>query len=180
MRRGLRPDLRRIHRIVPAVRRRIRGTRPSRSACRSATPKSRAQFVSFSVKSSSVAGAVDRPKRYLPSVACSRTDQRFVAAARDRRLGQYPSPCRPQRPGVAKPSVGSRCNRALLRAAIRDRDPDQNVVRRRLRVFDEDVEVAVVVEDAGVEQLEFRIVPTARAVLLDQLGVRETRACGYL
>ena len=40
-----------------------------------------------------------------------------------------------------------------------------------LGVLDEDVEVAVVVEDAGVEQLELRLVLAAAAVLLDQPGV---------
>jgi hypothetical protein len=33
----------------------------------------------------------------------------------------------------------------------------------RLRVLDEDIEIAVVVEDAGVEQFVFRIEPRAAA-----------------
>src|SRR5262249_61820234 len=42
-----------------------------------------------------------------------------------------------------------------------------------LGVVDADVEVAVPVEDAGVEQLVLRSQPAAAAVLLDELGVRE-------
>ena len=55
--------------------------------------------------------------------------------------------------------------------AVVGRDLHQQVVRRRLGVLDEDVEVAVVVEDAGVEQLELRLTAAAAAVLLDELGV---------
>ena len=40
-------------------------------------------------------------------------------------------------------------------------------------VFDEDIEVAVVVEDAGVDQFEFGIVLAAAAVFVDELGVGE-------
>ena len=36
-------------------------------------------------------------------------------------------------------------------------DADENVVGIGLGVFDKDVEVAVLVEDAGVDQLEFRL-----------------------
>ena len=42
---------------------------------------------------------------------------------------------------------------------------------RLLRVFDEHVEVAVVVERARVDQLEFRVVLAAAAVLFDELRV---------
>src|SRR5437867_1160662 len=53
-----------------------------------------------------------------------------------------------------------------LRPAIMDRDEHEDVLRIRLGVFDEDIEVAVVVEDAGVEQLELRLVFAATTVLL--------------
>ncbi len=62
-----------------------------------------------------------------------------------------------------------------VRAAVRDGDPDGDVVGCRLRVFDLDVEVAVVIEDAGVEQLVFEVGPRAALIGRDQVGVREGR-----
>ena len=59
-------------------------------------------------------------------------------------------------------------------------DPHQDVVGRRLGVLDDDVEVAVVVEDAGVEQLVFRLVRAPRRAVLGTSPRRGTRACGYL
>ena len=88
---------------------------------------------------------------------------------------------RPHDPGVAKPELRQR------RAACAASGPRLwTVIRMRmssgvgLGVFDEDVEVAVVVEDAGVEQLELGLVRSATAILVDQLLRRGTRACGYL
>ena len=48
-----------------------------------------------------------------------------------------------------------------------------DVVRRGLGVLDDHVEVAVVVEDPGVEQLVLEVVAAAAAVLGDQVRVRE-------
>ena len=45
---------------------------------------------------------------------------------------------------------------AGLRTAIRDRDFDEKIVGRAFRVFGEDVEVAALVEDAGVGEFELR------------------------
>src|SRR6266699_2070305 len=58
-----------------------------------------------------------------------------------------------------------------LRPAIMDRDEHEDVLRIRLGVFDEDIEVAVVVEDAGVEQLELRLVFAATTVLLHKPAI---------
>src|SRR5262245_48789442 len=60
-----------------------------------------------------------------------------------------------------------------LRAAIDRLDTDQNVFSASLGVLDENVEIAVVVEDAGVNQLEFQIALAAPPVLLDQSPVRK-------
>ena len=72
-------------------------------------------------------------------------------------------------------SVGSRCSVARVGTAIDHGDADQDVVRIRLGVFGENVEVAVLVEDAGVDQLEFRVLAGAAAVDLEQMRDRETR-----
>src|SRR5271170_7799735 len=59
-----------------------------------------------------------------------------------------------------------------LRTAIAYADFDQQIVGRRLRVFNKDVEVAVVVEHAGVQQLVFLFVARALPVGLDEVVVR--------
>ena len=66
-------------------------------------------------------------------------------------------------PGVAEPDLREQMDRRLFGTAIVDRHLHQHVFRPGLGVLDEDVEVAVVVEDAGVEQLELRPVPAAAA-----------------
>ncbi len=63
--------------------------------------------------------------------------------------------------------------RGGVRPAICDREADKDVVGRILGVFGQDIEVAAVVEDAGIDEFEFRIEARATAVLLDQPGVGE-------
>ncbi len=55
------------------------------------------------------------------------------------------------RPGVAKPQLRQQMNRRRFRPAIVNRHPHQNLFRPGFRVFDKHIEVAVVVEDAGIE-----------------------------
>ena len=69
-------------------------------------------------------------------------------------------------PGVAEPERRQQVQRRRLRPAVVRGYPDQHVVFRRLRVVDEDIEVAVLVEHAGVQQLVFVVLPAAAAVLL--------------
>ena len=69
----------------------------------------------------------------------------------------------------ASPPRGRRCGRATRM---------QMSSGVGLRVVDGDVPVAVVVEDAGVEQLELGIVAAARAVLVHQLRRTGTRPAG--
>src|SRR6516162_268860 len=76
-------------------------------------------------------------------------------------------------PGVAEPQRRQDVHLGRLGPAIVDRNLDQNIFRPILGVFDEDVEVAVVVEDAGVEQLVLELIPAAAAVGVNQIGVRE-------
>src|SRR6476469_4278156 len=58
-----------------------------------------------------------------------------------------------------------------IRAAIPRGNADQNVVRRRLRIFDEHIEVAIVVEYAGVEEFVLTIVARAPTVLIDEMRI---------
>ena len=61
--------------------------------------------------------------------------------------------------------------RRRLRSAVDRDDPDQDVVGRNLCILDEDVEIAVVVEDAGVQQLVLGLEPRAAPVFRDQVAV---------
>ena len=61
--------------------------------------------------------------------------------------------------------------RCGIRTAIPGRDLHQNVAGLRLRVFDEYIEVAILGEDAGIEELVFRQVRAAPGVLLHQIRI---------
>ena len=89
---------------------------------------------------------------------------------RDRRL--VPTPGAPA-PGVAEPEVGEDVQRRGVGASIVGLDLDAEVFRCRLGVLDEDVEIAVLFEDARIEQLEFEVMRAASAVLLHEPTVGE-------
>ncbi len=65
--------------------------------------------------------------------------------------------------------------RGRLRSAIGRGDANENIVGRLLRVLDEDIEVAVVIEYAGIGQLKFRVELAAAAIFFHEPGVR---VCG--
>ena len=52
---------------------------------------------------------------------------------------------------------------------------DEDIFRRLLGIFDEDVEIAIIPKDAGVEQFIFHVCTTAALAGLDQIGVRVGR-----
>ena len=56
-----------------------------------------------------------------------------------------------------------------------NRDPHQNIVRTGFRVFDEDIEITVVIEQARVQQFKFRLIRAAPVILLDELRVGKFR-----
>src|SRR5207253_10479332 len=78
-------------------------------------------------------------------------------------------------PGIAKPEGRQHVDRGSLGPAVRHLDADAEIFYVRLGVLDEDVEVPVLVEDAGVDQLVLAPGAPAPAVLLDELQVRELR-----
>ena len=82
------------------------------------------------------------------------------------------------RPGVAKPDRRQEVQWSGFGTAVGGFDPDQDIVRPCFGVLDRYVKVAVVVEDAGVNQFEFKLALAAPAILLDQPGVGEFRAAG--
>ena len=58
-----------------------------------------------------------------------------------------------------------------VRAAVVRGDADDQRVGVFLGHFDEDVEVAAVIEDAGIDQLKLGVVPPAAAVLVNELTI---------
>ncbi len=76
------------------------------------------------------------------------------AVAVEPRLG----PARVPRPCVARPQLRQQVQRRGRVAAIDGGDAHQDVIGVGLRVLDGDVEVAIVVEDAGVDDLELAVV----------------------
>src|ERR1700691_6177420 len=61
--------------------------------------------------------------------------------------------------------------RSGVRPAVGRRDADQNVVYVGLGILDEHVEVAVLIEDAGIDQLKLGIGVSAALVFLEQARV---------
>ncbi len=78
---------------------------------------------------------------------------------------------RPLRPGVAEPQRRQQVQRRRVGTAVGHGDAHQQVLGRGLGVFDEDVEVAPVVEHAGVQQFVLGLVPAAAAIGLHQVVV---------
>ena len=99
--------------------------------------------------------------------------EQTLAGHLDARPGRAAFVFGPPTPGVAKPQRRQQVQPRRLGAAVGHGDADQDVVRPGLGVFGQHVEVAVAVEDAGVDQFELRLVPAPAAVLLDEPGVRE-------
>ena len=81
----------------------------------------------------------------------------------------------PPGPGVAEPQRRQDVQRGRLRPVVRRRDADDEVVRGPLGVGHVDVGETVVVEHAGVEQLELGLVTGAAPGLHAQLLVGVTR-----
>jgi hypothetical protein len=60
-----------------------------------------------------------------------------------------------------------------LRATVRNRDADQDVLRPGLGIFGHHVEVEVRVEDTRIGQFELGLLPAPALVLFDEQGVRK-------
>ena len=79
------------------------------------------------------------------------------------------------RPGVAEPDRRQHADRRRLGPAVGHRDLHQQIFAVDLGVLDEHVEVAIAVEDAGVDQLVLGDRAVAAPILVDQVAVRERR-----
>ena len=81
----------------------------------------------------------------------------------------------PRGPVVPKPQGRQKVQLGRLRPPVDRRDLHQDVVRAVFGVLDEDVEVAVVLKDAGVEQFVLHLVAGAPAVRFHQISIGERR-----
>ena len=79
------------------------------------------------------------------------------------------------RPGVAKPQRRQDVQARGVGAAVREREADERVVGRGLRVFGDDIEVARLVEDARVLEFELALLARAARVFLHQPRVGKLR-----
>ena len=83
-------------------------------------------------------------------------------------------PCLP-RPLVAEPERGQYMEFSRLRSAVVNADLDEDVFGRLLGIFDEDVKVAILIENTAVEQFVFEFVASPPAAGVNQVGIREGR-----
>src|SRR3712207_1403394 len=100
---------------------------------------------------------------------------RRVTRATDGGLWEVAFARAPPGPGVAEPERREQMKSCRFPATISHADAYQDVVGRGLRVFGEDVEVSILVEDARVRQFKFALCPSTTTVLFNQLTVREFR-----
>ena len=77
--------------------------------------------------------------------------------------GDFPCPC------VAEPERGQDCQRCCIGSAIDDSQPDRHVVRRRFGVFEEHIEVATLIENAGIDEFVFLFQTRAASIFLDEV-----------
>jgi hypothetical protein len=78
-------------------------------------------------------------------------------------------------PGVAEPRRRQQVERRRLGTAVEGGHLHHQIFGVDLRVLDEDVEVAGLVEDAGVDELVLGRAAVATAILVDQVGVGKRR-----
>src|SRR5215468_6992094 len=76
-------------------------------------------------------------------------------------------------PDVAEPERRQHMQRGGRGPAIDRGDAQEHVLGRRFGVLDKDVEIAIVVEDARVQQLVLRLVTRTPAVRLYEVAVRK-------
>ena len=80
-------------------------------------------------------------------------------------------PCAVPTPRVAKPERRQHVQRGRVGPVVRRRDPDGDLLGIRLRILDQDVEITVLGEDAGVDEFVLRVLRPPALAFLDQLRV---------
>ncbi len=143
MRSGLRPGLLGIHgRFVPANQIIMEGVLEMTLR------------VVLAVQSAAICFVVAE-EQFRPAIAIDLVPAQFGMLRRDgailcRSQLRFDSAVLPG-PGVPKPNLREQMDRRGLRPAVMDSDEHENILRPGLRIFDEHVEVAIIIEDARVE-----------------------------
>ncbi len=96
-----------------------------------------------------------------------------VIEQRNARLNRVPLASPAPAPSIAEPNRRKDVQRSIDGGPVVDGKLNQDVVRPSFRVLNEQVEVLIVVEHAGVNELELTFVAAAPPVLIDELAVRE-------
>ncbi len=178
---GFGPDLFRVHRVLAVDDVAVEGIldiRPSAARARSPHPRRVGLVVGEEQPPPGVEVEVAGPQTVFEGEAAERLrgavvrHQRHpalvhVSHAQDGLRGRFRSPG----PSVPEPELGEEVEGGGLRAAVVRDNPDDDVLGRGLGVLHEDVEVAVVIEDPGVKELELRAAAAAPLVLLDEPAV---------
>ena len=81
----------------------------------------------------------------------------------------------PPAPRISKPKVGQQIEIGCLRAAIEDSNTNQRVKLGCFDVFNEDIEVPIVIKDTGVKQFIFVLLLAGLAIGVGQIRVRKFR-----
>ncbi len=115
------------------------------------------------------AGAKEPALAVLPVLQLGAEGAWSIRGAASRGAAQVLSPG----PGVAEPKRGQKMQGRGFRPTIPGGDFDENVFNVGLGVFEEDIEVAVLREDARIEQLELGLGTATLLVFFQELEVRE-------
>ena len=83
-------------------------------------------------------------------------------------LSAFVLECPAPRPGITEPELGQNVQHGAVRTAVGYGDPNENVVRRVLRVFRSDVEITILCENAGVDEFELGLELAAPTIFLHQ------------
>src|ERR1700730_2993061 len=79
---------------------------------------------------------------------------------------------------MAEPNSRQQIQTSRIRPAIDDGDTNQDVFDIRLGVLDENIKIAVLVEDARVQQLVLRVRTAAPLISVESSRIGETRTAG--
>ena len=100
---------------------------------------------------------------------------RCVSLLERRFLGRSIRFGNPLRPVVAEPQRREEMQVRRIRSPVDRRDAHEDVFGSALGVLHEDIEIAAVVEDAGVEELVLHLVSGTPAIRVYQIGIRKGR-----
>src|SRR5262245_2149286 len=79
------------------------------------------------------------------------------------------------RPRVTKPKCRQYVERSCYRRTIPNRDLDEQIFRGSFRVFDEHIEITVIVKYAGIEKLILEVEPAAAPISCHKIIIGESR-----